>query len=166
MLALWKKSYDKPRQRIRKQRHNFADKGPSSQSYGCSSSHVWMWELDHKESGVKKKLMLLNCGVGELLRVPWIARRSNQSILKEITSEYSLEGLRLKPQYLGHLMGRTDSFRKDSDAGKDWREEENGTTENKMFRWHHQLNGHEFEQAPGFGDRQGSLPCCSPWGCK
>ena len=65
MLAPWKKSYDQPKQHIKKQRHCFASKGPSSQSYGFSSSHVWMWELDYKESWLPKKLMLLNCGVGE-----------------------------------------------------------------------------------------------------
>ena len=79
-----------------------------------------------------------------LLRVPWIARRSNQSILKEISSEYSLKGLmlKLKLQYFGHLMWRTDSG-KDSDAEKDWRQEK-GTTEDKMVGWHHQHDGHEF----------------------
>ena len=77
-----------------------------------------------------------------LLRVPWTARRSNQSILKEISSEYSLEGLmlKLKLQYFGHLMRRTDP-----DAGKDWRREEKGTTEDEMVGWLHWLNGHEFE---------------------
>ena len=77
-----------------------------------------------------------------LLRVPWTTRRSNQSILKEISPEYSVEGLMLKLQYFGHLM-RTDSpF---PDAGKDWGREEKGTTEDEMVGWHHQLNGHEFE---------------------
>ena len=97
--------------------------------------------------------MLLNCGVGEAsLRVPWTARRSNQSILTEISPKYSLEGLmlKLKRQYSGHLMWRTDSFiGKDPDTGKDWRQQENGTTEDEMVGWHHQLDGHEFEQATG-----------------
>ena len=81
-----------------------------------------------------------------LLRVPWTARTSNQSILKEISPEYSLEGLmmKLKLQYFGHLMRRADSL-EDPDAGKDWRQEEKGTTEDEMVVWHHQLNGHEFE---------------------
>ena len=80
------------------------------------------------------------------LSVPWTARRSNQSILKEINPEYSLEGLMLmlKLQYFGHLMRRADSFEK-TDAGKDWRREEKGTTEDEMVGWHHWLNGHEFE---------------------
>ena len=82
-----------------------------------------------------------------LLRVPWTARRSNQSILKDISPEYSLEGLmlKLKLQYFGHLTRRTDSFGKDPDAGKDWRQDEKGRTEDEMVGWHHWLNGHEFE---------------------
>ena len=103
-----------------------------------------------------------------LLGIPWIARWSNQSILKEINPEYSLERLmlKLKLQYFGHLMQRTDSLEKDHDAGKDWRREEKGTTEDEMVGWHHWLDGHEFEQDFGVGDGQGSLACCSPWGCK
>ena len=91
--------------------------------------------------------MLLNCGVGErrLLRVPWTARRCNQSILKEISPGISLEGmmLKLKLQYFGHLMRRV-LIGKDSDAWRDWGQEEKGTTEDEMAGWHHQLNGHEF----------------------
>ena len=109
-----------------------------------------------------------------LLRVPWTARRSNQSILKEVSPEYSLEGLmlKLKLQYSGHLMWRTSSLEntlmlgkieKDPDIGKGWRHEK-GTTEDEMVGWHHWLYGHEFEQAPGVGDGQESLMCCSPWG--
>ena len=90
--------------------------------------------------------MLLNCGVGEdSSRVPWTARRSNQSILKEISPGISLERmmLKLKLQYFGHLMPRVDSLEK-TDAGRDWGQEEKGTTEDEMAGWHHQLNGHEF----------------------
>ena len=103
-----------------------------------------------------------------LLRVPWTARRSNQSILKEINPEYSLEGLmlKLKLQYFGPLMRRANSFGKDSDAGKDWRQEEKGMTEDKMVGWHHWLNGHKFEQVLGDGEGQGSLVYCNPWGLK
>ena len=120
MLAPWKKSYDQPRQHIKKQRHYFANKGPSSQSYGFSSSHVWMWELDYKESfWTFFDAFELWCW-RRLLRVPWTARRSNQSILKEISGEYSLEGLmlKLKLQYFGHQMWRTDSFEKILMLGK------------------------------------------------
>ena len=103
MLIPWKESYDQPRQHIKKQRHYFANKGPSSQGYGFSSGHVWMWELDCEEKLSAK-----------VLRVPWTARRSNQSILKEISPGCSLEGLmlKLKVQYFGHLMWRADSFEK------------------------------------------------------
>ena len=98
-----------------------------------------------------------------LLRVTWTARRSNQSILKEISPEYSMERLilKLERQSFGHLMRR-----KDPDARKDGRREEKGTTEDEMVGWHHRLDGREFEQAPGVGDGQGSLACCSPWSCR
>ena len=100
------------------------------------------------------------------LESPLDCMRSNQSILKEIGPEHSLE-VKLKLQYFGHLMWRTDSLEKTLiDVGQDWRQEEKGTTEDEMVGWHHQLNGPEFEQVPGVGDGQGSLPCCSLWGCK
>ena len=95
-LASWKESYDKPRQHIKKQRYHFANKCLSSQSYGFSSSHVWMWELDHKESWVPKNWCLELWCWRRILKVLWTARRSNRSILREITPEYSLEGLMLK----------------------------------------------------------------------
>ena len=96
-----------------------------------------------------------------LLRVPWTARRSNQSILKEISPDYSLEGLmlKLKLQCLA-----TWCEEPDPDAGKHWRQEDKGPTEDGIVRWYHWLNGHKFEQAPGIGDVQGSLVCCSSWG--
>ena len=108
---------------------------------------------------------LLNWYWRRLLRVPWTARRSNQSILKEISPEYSLEGLmmKLKLQYFGHLMRRTDSLEKTPDAGKDWRQEEKGMTKDEMAGWHHWLDGHEFEQVLGVCEGQGNLVCYSPW---
>ena len=94
-LICWKKSYDKPRQHITMQRHHFADKSPSSQTYGFSSSHVQMCELDRKKAeGQRIDAFELWCW-RRLLRVPWTARRSNQSILKEINHDYSMEGLML-----------------------------------------------------------------------
>ena len=101
------------------------------------------------------------------MRVPWTARRSNQSILKEISPECSLEGLmlRVKLQYFGHLMQRVDSFEKTLMLGK-IEDGVKGTTEDEMVGWHHQLYGHEFESTPGVGDQQGGLVCCSPWGCR
>ena len=114
-----------------------------------------------------EELMLLSCVVGEDLESPWTAKRSNQSILKEISPGYLLKVLILKlkltlwpPDEKGPLT------RKDPDAGKDWRQEEKGTTEDEMVGWHHWLNGHAYEQALEAGDGQGSLACCSPWSHK
>ena len=129
--------------------------------YGCESwilKKAERWRIDAFETWCWRRL----------LRVPWTSKRSNQSIVKEIGPEYSLDGLMLmlKLQYFEHLMRRTDSLEKDTDAGKDWRQEEKGMTEDKMAGWHHRLNGHEFEQGPGVDDGQGNLACYSPWGCK
>ena len=103
-----------------KSRHYFANKGLSSQSYGFSSSQVWMWELDHKEGWAVKSCDIELWCWRRLLRIPWTARRSNQSILKEISRGCSLEGLMLKLnlQYFGHLMQRTDSLEKTLILGK------------------------------------------------
>ena len=119
-LAPWKKSYGQPRQYIKKQRHYFANKGPSSQSYDISINHIWMWELDHKESWALKNWCFWTVVLEKTLGSPLDWRRSNQSILKEINPEYSLEGLmlKLKLQYFGHLMGRTDSLKKTLMLGK------------------------------------------------
>ena len=100
MLAPWKKGYDQPRQHIKKQRHYFTNKGPSSQSYGFSSSHVWIWTIKKAE---RRRIDAFELWCWRrLLRVFWTARRFNQSILKEISPVYSLEGqmLKLKLQYL------------------------------------------------------------------
>ena len=114
MLAPWKKSYDQPRQHIKKQRRYFTNKSLSSQSCVFSNSHVWMWELDYKESWVLKNWCFWTVVLEKTLESPWTARRSNQSILKEISPEYSLEGLilKLKLQYFDHLMWRADSLEK------------------------------------------------------
>ena len=120
ILTPWKGSYDQPRQHIQKQRHYFANEGPSSQVYGFSSSHVGMWELVIKRvEPWKTDAFALWCW-RRLLRVPWTARISNQSILKEISPEYSLEGLmlKLKLQNFGHLMGRADLVEKTLMLGK------------------------------------------------
>ena len=157
--------YDQPRQRIKKQRYYFTNKGPSSQGYGFSSGHVWMWELDYKESWAWKNWCF------------W-------AVVLEKTLESSLD---CKEIQLVHskgdqswvFFGRTDVeaetpifwppdvkswlFWKDPDAGKDWGQEK-GTTEDEMVGWHHRLNGHEFGLSPGVGDGQGGLECCSSWG--
>ena len=108
--------------------------------------------------------MLLNCGVG---KDSWESL-GLQSILKEISPEYSLEGLilKLKPQYFGPPNVKHWLIGKEPDAGKDWRQKEKGTREDEMVGWHHRLKGHEFEQVLGVGDGQWGLACYSPWGCK
>ena len=128
--------------------------------YGCESWTIK--KAEHQRIGAFK----VWCWT-RLLRVPWTARRSNQSILKEISPEYSLERLmlKLKLQYFGHLIGRTNSLEK-TVAGKDWRREEKGLTEDEMVGCRHRLDEREFEQAMGVGDGQGGLVCCSPWGCR
>ena len=137
MLAPWKKSYEQPRQYTKKQRHYFANKGPSSQSYVFSSSYIW---TIYSENWTIKKAKHWRSDAFELwcwrtlLRVPWTARRSSQSILKEISSEYSLEGLmpKLKLQYFGHLMWRTDSLEKTLMLGKTEGERRRGR---QRMRW-------------------------------
>ena len=140
-------SYNQLRQPIKKQRHYFANKGPSSQSYGFSRSHVWMWELDHKESWELKNWCF------------W-------TVMLEKTLESPLDCKEIQPVHpTGNqswiFIGRTDAeaetpivwppaaknwlICKDPDAGKDWRQEEKGMTEDEIVGWHHRLNGHEFE---------------------
>ena len=159
-----KKSYDQPRQHIKKQRHYFANKGPYSQSYDFFSSHVWMWELDHKGGWALKNGCFLTVVLVNTLESPL-----NYKEIKPVNP---------KGNQLWIFIGRTDTeaeapilwppdvknrlIENDPDAGKDWRQEEGGMTEDEMVGWHHWLDGHEFEQAPGVGHGQGSLACCSP----
>ena len=128
--------------------------------YGCESWTVKKaqhWRIDAFEL----------CCWRRLLRVPWTAKRSNQSILKEISPESLLQGLmlNLKLQYLATWCEEV-SHLKDPDAVKYWRWKEKGMTEDEMVVWHHRLSGHQFEQAPGIANGQGSLASCSPWGHK
>ena len=110
----------KPRQHIIMQKHYFVNKGLSSQGYGFSSGHVWMWELDYKKCWTLKNWCFWTVVLEKTLESPWTARRSNQSNLKEISPECSLEGLmlKLKLQYFGHLMQRADSFEQTLMLGK------------------------------------------------
>ena len=158
MLTPSKESYDQPRQHIKKQRHYFAAKVHLIKAmvfpvvmYGCESWTIKKnecWRIDAFELWCWRRL----------LRVPWTARRSNQSILKEISTEYSLEGLmlKLKLQYFGHLMQRTDSLEKILMLGK-WGQEKKGMTEDEMVGWYHWHNGYGFGWTPGVGDGQGGL---------
>ena len=119
MLTPWKKSYDQPRQRIKKQRHYFANKSSSSQGYGFSSGRVWMWELDYKEIWAPKNWCFWAVVLEKTLESP-LDCKEIQPVLKEISPGCSLEGLmlKLKLQYFGHLMRRTDSFDKTLMLGK------------------------------------------------
>ena len=151
---------------IKKQRYYFTNKGPSSQGYGFSSGHIWMWELDYEESWVPKNWCF------------WI-------VVLEKTLESPLDCKEIQPVHPKGdqswvFIGRTDAeaetpilwpphakcwlIWKDPDAGRDWGQEEKGTTEDEMAGWHHQLNAHEFEWTLGVGDGQGGLACCSLWG--
>ena len=114
MLTPWKESYDQLRQNIQKQRHYFVNKGSSSQGYGFPSSHVWMWELDYKESWAPKNGCIWTVVLEKTLSSPLDCKEIHQPILKEISPGCSLEGLmlKLKLQYFGHLMQRADSFEK------------------------------------------------------
>ena len=133
-----------------------------------------MWELDYKKAEHQRiDAFELWCW-RRLLKALWTARRSSQPIWKEISPEYSLEVLmlKLKIQYIGHQyfgqFVKNWPIKKDQDCdpGKDWRQEEKGMSEDERAGWHHRLDGHEFEQALGISDRQGSLACCSPWSHK
>ena len=129
--------------------------------YGCDSwttKKAELWRIDAFELWFWRRL----------LRVSWTSRRLSQSILKETNPEYSLEGLmlKLKFQYFGHLMQRTDSLEKTLMLGKIGDRRRRGWERKMTLGWHHQLDRHEFEQALGVGDGQGSLACCSLWGCK
>ena len=126
------------------------------------------------ESWIIKKVEYQRIGAFDLwcwrtfIRVPWAASRSNQSILKEINCEYSLEGsmLKLKLQYFGYLMWRAESLAKPLMLEKNWKQEEMGVTEDEMIGWYYWLNGYEFEQSLENSEEQGILACWSPWGHK
>ena len=120
MLAPWKKSYDQLRQHIKKQRYYFANKGSSSQSYGFSSSHVWIWELYHKEGWAPKNWCFWTVVLEKTLESPLDSKEIQPVILKQISPEYSLEGLilKLKLQHFGHLMQKPDSLGKTFMLGK------------------------------------------------
>ena len=160
-----KGSYDQPRQHIKKQRHYFANKGPSSQGCSFSSSHVWMWELDYKESWVPKNWCFWTVVMEKTLESPLDCKEiqpvhpeGDQSWVFTGRSDVEAETPILWPPHAESWL-----IWKDPDVEKDWRREK-GMTEDEMVGWHHRLDGHEFEQALGVGDGQGSLACYCPGG--
>ena len=164
MLAPWKKSYNKPKQSIKKQKHHFADKGLYNQSYDFSSSHVWMWELDHKKGWVPRKLRFSTV-VLKTLDIPLDSKeiksvhpKGNQPWIFFGRTDAEAEAPILwPPDVKSQLVG------KDPDSGKDWRQEKR-VTEDEMVGWHQQLNSHELWQTLGDEEGQGSLVCCRWWG--
>ena len=167
MFAPWKKSYDQPRQHIKKQRHYFGKKGLSNQSCGFSSGHVWMWELEYKESWVLKNGRFWTMVLEKVLESP-LDCKEIKPVHPKINQSWILIGrtaAEAKTPILWPPDAKSCLIWKDPDAGKDWRWEK-GTTEDEMVGWHHWLNGCEFESTLGVGDGQGSLACCSPWGRK
>ena len=161
-------SYDQPRQHIKKQRHYFANKGPFWSRYGFSSSHVWMWELEYKESWVLKNWCFWTVVLEKTLESPLgckeiqpVNRKGNQSLIFIERTDAEAE-----TPTLWQLDGKNRLVGKDPDTGKGWRQEEKGMTKDEMVAWHLQPNGHEFEQALRVGDGQGSLVWCSPLNCK
>ena len=153
------------RQHIKKQRHYFANKGLSSQAYGFSSGHVWMWELDYEESWVPKNWCFWTVVLEETLESPLDCKevqvvhpKGNQSWMFIERTDAEVETPILwPPDVKNWLTG------KDPDAGKDWGQEEKGMTEDEVAGWHRRLNGHEFEQTQGDSEGQRSLACCHPW---
>ena len=140
MFALWKNSYVKLKQCFKKQRHHFANKGPYSQSYGFSSSHVWMWELNHKEGWTLKNWCFLTVeGPLDCKEIKLVNPTGNQPWL--FTGISDAEAPILWPPDM-----KSRLFGKDPDAGKVWRQEEKEMTEDEMVGWAHRFNGHELGQ--------------------
>ena len=165
-LLLERKVYDQSRQHIKKQRHYFANKGPSSQSYGFPSSHVWMWELGHKEGWASKNW----CFQTVVLEKTWDSLEQQKDQTSQSWRKSTL-----------NIYWRAWCWSWNSNTLATWCKEPihwkrpwcwdrlkvgEGDEEGEMIEWHHWLNGHEFEQTLGDDDGQGSLACCSSWGHK
>ena len=160
--AIISENYVKPRQCIKKQRHSFAHKGPYSQSYGFSSSHVWMWELNHKEGWAPKNWCFWTVVLEKTLESPLeINPKGNQSWIFIGRTDVEAETPILSPPDAW-----SQFIRNDPDVGKDWRQKEKEMTEDKMVGWYQWLNRHEFEEDPGHGGGHGCLVCCRPYSHK
>ena len=145
-LVPWKKSYDQPRPHIKKQGHYFANKDSSCQSYDFPSSHVWMWDLDYTESWTQKNWCFWTMKLENALESPLDSKEiqpvdpnGNQSLIFIVRTDAKAETPILWPPD-----GKNQLIGEDSDAGKDWRQEDKGMTGDEMVGWHHWLNGHEF----------------------
>ena len=161
-LTPWKESYDQTRLHIQKQRHYFANKGPSSQGYGFSCGHVWIWELDCEESWVLKNWCFWPVVLEKTLESPLdckeiqpVPSKGDQSWVFFGRTDVEAETPILWPPHVkSWLIG------KDSDAGRNWGQEKKGMTEDEMAGWHHRLNADESEWTLGVGDGQAGLACC------
>ena len=167
MLPLWKKSYDQCRQFIQKQRRNFANKGPSSQSYGFSSSHAWMWELDYKESWVPNNWFFWTVVLEKTLESPLDCKKI-QSVHPKGNWSWIVIGrtdAEAETPILCHLMWKVDSLGKTLTLGGIGGRRRRGQ---QRMRWLDGITdyGHEFGWTPGVGDGQGGLACCDSWGHK
>ena len=168
MLTPWKESYDQPRYHIKKQRHYFTNEGPSSQSYGFSSGHVWMLELDCEKSWTPKNWCFWIVVLEKTLQSPLDCKEIQPVHFKEDQSWvfFGRTDAKAETPVLWPPHAKSWLFGKDPDAGSDWGQEEKGTTEDEMAGWHHWLDGHEFEWTLWVGDGQGGLACCNSWGHK
>ena len=153
---------------ILKSRYYFVNKGPSSQGYGFSSGHVWMWELYYKESWGQKNRCFWTVVLEKTLESPLDCKeiqpvhpKGDQSLVFIGRTDVEAETSILWPPDVKNWL-----IWKDPDVGKDWRQEEKGTAEVEMVGWHHRLDGHGFGWTPGVGDGQGGVACCSSWGCR
>ena len=161
-LALWKKSYDKPRQRIKKQGCHFANKGPSSQSYDFSSHHVWMLELDYNEGWTPKNWCFQTVVLEKTLESPLDSKEIKPVNPKGNQSWIFIGRTDVEPPILWPPHAKSQLIRKALDPGKDWGQEKKGVTEDEMVGWHHWLNRHVFEQPLEDSEGQGNVT----WGCK
>ena len=164
MLTPWKKRYNIPREHINKQRHHFCQ----HQSYGFSSHHVWMWESNHKDGWVPKNWWFQTVVLEKALESPLDCKE-----VKPVSPEGSQPWIfigRADAEAEGLIHRLLDVKRwltgKDPDAGEGQGQKKKGATEDEMVGWHHWLNADEFEQTQGNSEAQGSLECCSSWGCK
>ena len=168
MLTPWKEGYDQPRQHIQKQRHYFANKGSSNKGYDFSCGHVWMWELDCEEDWALKNWCFWTVVLEKTLASP-LDCKEIQPVHCEGDQPWAFYGrndAKAETPVLWPPHAKSWLIARDSDAGRDWRQEEKGTIEDEMAGWHHWLDGHEFDWTPGVGDGQGGLACCDSWGLK